>query len=348
MGRIAENVRRYALEVGFDACAIGPAGPAPHLEAYLRWIGRGYHAGMTYMARPDRIARRRDPKLILAGARSIISVALNYYVPPPGGDDLLDPGMGYFSMYAWGRDYHDVMGDMLRRLAAMIERAYPGARTKAYVDTGAILERDHAAMAGMGFIGKSTALILPGRGPHFFLGEVLTDLELEPDSPDVRGGCGSCSRCIEACPTGALISPYVLDARRCISYLTIEHKGPIPLEMRPLLGNRVYGCDVCVDVCPWGRFASPTHIREFHPPSPDRIAMPIPALLRMDEAEFERRYAGTPVHRIGRDRLIRNACVAAGNWGNRDALPALRRLLGDANPIIREHARWALDMIEGG
>jgi epoxyqueuosine reductase len=217
---------------------------------------------------------------------------------------------------------------------------------RVYVDTGALLERDHAEQAGLGFAGKNTMLIHPRRGSYFFLGELLLDVELEYDEPQADVGCGTCTRCLVACPTDAFPEPYVLDATRCISYLTIELKGVIPAELRPLIGNWVYGCDACQAPCPWQRFAIQTHESAFYPPDLNRAAPPLAELLALDEAAFAVRFDGSPVKRIGRDRLVRNACVAAGNSGLLDFLPILAALANDdPSALVREHAAWAAERL---
>ena len=243
--------------------------------------------------------------------------------------------------------------ERLETLAGWL-RGQPGAGevgSRVYVDTGAILERDHGETAGLGFTGKNTMLIDPRRGSWFFLGVLLTTAALDYDPPpEARPEmptCGRCTRCLTACPTAAFPQPYVLDARRCISYLTIELKGWIPLDLRPLMGNWVYGCDVCQEVCPFNRFAQPTGEAEFYPVDWDTAAPPLLELLALDEMAFARRFAGSPVRRIRRGRLVRNACVAAGNWGSQTAVPVLTRLLGDHEPLVRGHAAWALRRIGG-
>ncbi|HHS98129.1 MAG TPA: tRNA epoxyqueuosine(34) reductase QueG [Chloroflexi bacterium] len=342
-----DRVRDQALRLGFDLVGIAPARPPQvHLQAYREWLRRGYQAGMAWMARPDRVARREEPALILPGVRSVVCVAVNYYPGPP--PPLPDDGpRGRVSTYAWGEDYHDWMLPRLEELADFIRAQVGGeVRYRAYVDTGPVLERAFAAGAGLGFIGKNTCLIHPHFGSWLFLGEVL--LEIDPpegDRPSVRGGCGTCTRCLEACPTGALTAPYRLDARRCISYLTIEHKGPIPLELRPLLGTWIYGCDVCQEVCPWQRFARPTKVAAFRAVSPERARPSLPDLLALGEEGFRKRFRGTPILRIGRGRLLRNVAVALGNVGDARARSALESALDDPDPLVRQHAAWALARI---
>jgi epoxyqueuosine reductase len=345
----SERLKTKALELGFNLVGIIRAQPSPHLDAYFRWIDSGMHAEMGYMARPDRQDRRRDLNVILPGVQSMLVVGLDYRsmtVPP---EILGDPSRGRIASYAWGIDYHDLMTPRLENLADWLQ-AESGQHLshKVYVDTGAVLERGHAHQAGLGFIGKNTMLIHPRRGSNFFLGEILTDLEFDQyDTPGRATLCGNCTRCLRACPTNAFPAPHVLDARRCISYLTIEHKGWIDRDLRPLMGNWVYGCDVCQDVCPFQRFAMPTNEPEFYPPDTDRAAPHLLDLLALDEPTFKTRYARSPILRIKRERLVRNACIAAGNWGHTDAVITLHNLLSDPSPLVRGHAVWALGRILG-
>lgn len=306
------------------------------------------HGEMGYLAREDRQSRRHDLNVILPGVRSLIIVALDYHALHLPESILSDPSRGRIAAYAWGQDYHDLMIPRLETLAEWLRSANPSIHYRVYVDTGAILERSHAQQAGLGFVGKNTMLIHPRRGSYFFLGEILTDLAFDQyDTPHRETMCGSCNRCRAACPTGAFPQPYVLDARRCISYLTIESKGWIDRELRPLMGNWIMGCDVCQDVCPFIRFATRSRESAFLPLNVDRAAPPLLELLRLDDAGFQVRFNGSPVMRLKRDRLIRNACIAAGNWGSEQAIAPLRDLLRDANPLIRGHAAWALARIQG-
>lgn len=344
----ADRLRQRAAELGFNLVGLTPAEPSPTLAAYFRWLEQGMHGSMGYMARPDRQARRQDLNVILPGVRSLIVVGLDYRANAP--DSLLDdPARGRVASYAWNLDYHDVIGERLDTLAAWLQReSGRTSQQRVYVDTGAILERSHAQQAGLGFIGKNTMLIHPRRGSYFFLGEILTNLEFDAyDSPHRPTMCGSCTRCMSACPTGAFPQPYVLDARRCISYLTIEHKGWIDHDLRPMMGSWVYGCDICQDVCPFQRFSSQTAESIFQPPDFDRIAPPLVGLLALDNQAFKARYTGSPINRIGRERLVRNACIAAANSQLKDAIPALVHLLNDSSPLVRGHAAWALRQIAG-
>jgi epoxyqueuosine reductase len=345
----AGRLKTQAAGLGFNLVGITRAAPSPTLEAYFRWIEAGMHAGMGYMARPDRQTRRQNLTVILPGAKSLIMAGLDYHTGVIPAAILEDPARGRIAAYAWGLDYHDIMTPRLEALAAWLAAEQGEALAhRAYVDTGALLERSHAHQAGLGFSGKNTMLIHPRRGSYFFLGEILTTLEFETyDTPGRATLCGNCTRCLHACPTEAFPRPHVLDARRCISYLTIEHKGWIPRELRPLMGNWVFGCDICQDVCPFQRFATPTQETAFYPPDTDRAAPPVLDLLALDDAGFQARFAGSPVHRIRRERLVRNACIAAGNWGSPAAVPPLEALLDDASTLVRGHAAWALGRILG-
>lgn len=350
MGRITltDRIQERARQLGFDLLGIAPALPPPGLETYSAWLERGYHGEMGFLARPDRVARCANPDLILPGVRSVVCVAASYYSindeGPPA--EHVDPAYGIIARYARLPDYHTVLLSNLRELARFIEgETGRQAHWHPYVDTGPVLERAYAAQAGLGFIGKNTCLIHPRWGSWLFLGELFTDMGFEPTPQPFRASCGRCQRCLDACPTGALVAPHWLDARRCISYLTIEHKGTIPLELRPRLQNRIFGCDICQEVCPWQRFARPASFpavftaRGMRPLPP---ALSLLELIALDEASFRKRFAGTPLRRTGRARLLRNVTVALGNWGNEQALPGLISALQDTEPLIRGHAAWAL------
>jgi epoxyqueuosine reductase len=345
----AGRVKEQARDLGFNLVGVTLARPAPHLRAYFQWLDAGRHGEMGYLARPDRTARRRDLNVILPGVRSLVVVGLDYHSLRLPDEILSDPARGRIAAYAWGRDYHDVMLPRLETLAGWLRGEAGGeVRCRAYVDTGAILERDHAQQAGLGFAGKNTMLIHPRRGSDFFLGEILTDAGFdEYDQPQRETMCGTCARCLAACPTRAFPQPYVLDARRCISYLTIEHPGWIDRALRPLMGNWVFGCDVCQTVCPWQRFAIQTQETAFFPASPDRAAPRLAQLLALDEAGFDALFRGTPVHRIGREQLVRNACIAAGNSRHPDLISALQSLISDPVPLVRGHAAWGLARLMG-
>ncbi|NLX09228.1 MAG: tRNA epoxyqueuosine(34) reductase QueG [Chloroflexi bacterium] len=347
----AAGIRQAAADLGFTQAGIIPAAPSPRLDAYQRWIAAGMHGTMNYLARPDRQQRRADLNVILPGVRSLVVVALDYAAPAPPASILTDPRRGRISNYAWGHDYHALMTPRLEQLAAYLrDHAGDDVRSRVYVDTGAILERSHARQAGLGFIGKNTLLIHPRRGSFMFLGEILTTLAFDDyDAPHRETMCGTCTRCLAACPTDAFPRPHVLDARRCISYLTIELKESIPEELRPLLGNWVYGCDICQQVCPFTRFVRPSAEAAFYPVEADRAAPPLADLLTLDDDAFRARFAGSPIERIKRARLVRNACIAAGNSGLPEFVPQLARLAReDESGPVREHAAWALDRLARG
>ena len=345
----AQRLKDRAAALGFNLVGLTPAAPSPHLLAYLRWLEAGQQAEMDYMQRPDRVARRRDLRAILPSVRSLVIAGLDYHslhLPPQALDD---PGRGRIAAYAWGQDYHRVMLPRLKELAEWM-RAESGVEThsRAYVDTGAVLERSHAQQAGLGFTGKNTMLIHPRRGSDFFLGEVLTEAEFDVyDQPQREGLCGRCARCLNACPTQAFPQAYVLDANRCISYLTIEHRGWIERTLRDKLGNWVFGCDICQVVCPWQRFAVETRESAFFPIDLDRAAPPLEQLLALTPAGFIGRYGGSALERTGRDQLARNACLAAANGQQAHLAPLLAKLLDDASPIVRGHAAWALAKLTG-
>jgi epoxyqueuosine reductase len=343
----AYSLKERAYELGFNLVGILRAAPSPRLDAFLRWIALGMHGSLGYMAREDRLARRRDLNVILPNVHSMIMVGVDYHTGSLPPELVNDPARGRIAAYAWGQDYHDVLTPRLEELAAWLRsKSDEPVAHRAYVDTGAILERSHAQQAGLGFIGKNTMLIHPRRGSYFLLGEILTDVEFDVyDVPQRETMCGSCTRCSAACPTDAFPEPYVLDARRCISYLTIEHKGWIDRELRPLMGNWIMGCDVCQEVCPFSRFAPLSQDSAFQQADMDRIAPLLVDVLRLDEAEFHRRYDGSPVQRLKRERFVRNACIAAGNWGDRQVSALLQELLRDPSALIRGHAAWALGRV---
>lgn len=344
---LSRQIKAVARDLGFNMVGVVPARPSPRLNAYLRWIEGGMHGTMEYMARPDRVARRCDLNIVLPGVQSIVVVGLDYFTQRLPPDIVADPSRGRISNYAWGVDYHDEMTPRLQELSLWLAReAGSAVQSKVYVDTGAILERDLGVSAEFGFTGKNTMLINPRHGSFFFLGELLTTLPLTPDEPKNNlPSCGSCRHCLDACPTNAFPEPYVLDARRCISNLTIELKGWIPRDLRPLIGNWVYGCDICQDVCPFNRFATPTGEATFYADAIDNAAPHLLDLLALDDEAFLARFNNSPIKRIKRQRLVRNACVAAGNWGADEAVAPLIALLDDVDPLVRGHTAWALGQI---
>ncbi len=353
----AQLVIEQALALGFDLIGFAPAGPTPGADRFVRWLALGYAGEMSYLQRSA--DKRTDPRLALPGARTVILVGVSYDTLAAPAEWLTDPARGRIARYAWGADYHDTLTPRLRQLGEAIAR-----ESRAYVDAGPVLERAWAEYCGLGFIGKNTCLIHRTRGSYFFLGAILAPVEIQVDRPapsdplstnlpksqianrKSKCGCGNCTRCLVACPTQAFPEPFVLDARRCISYLTIELKGSIPPDLRPLMGNWIFGCDVCQEVCPYVRqYARPTRERAFYPPAEWRMAPRLLDVLSWDRAAFNARFKGTAVMRAKRRGLLRNACVAAGNWGSPEALPALRALLNDEEPLVREHAAWAIARI---
>jgi epoxyqueuosine reductase len=337
-GELKTQLLSFAREIGFDSCRVAACGSPPHAEEFCNWLDEGEHGEMSYMERGEE--KRRDPQKVLAGARSIVVLAMNYFQGHRKAGHT-PTVTGRIARYAWGDDYHDLIDRKLHQIDEFLREF--GGQQKCYVDTGPVLERDHAAQAGIGWHGKSTMLINEGLGTWFFLAEVLTTLELIPDEP-VPDRCGTCQRCIKACPTGAITAPHRLDARRCISYLTIELKGSIPLELRPLIGDRIFGCDDCLDACPWNRFAHASRETAFLA-RPATAGMPLRDYLSLSDDEFRARFRNSPIKRIKRRGLLRNVCVALGNVGDWSDLPALRRAEADPELLIAEHAKWAIHQI---
>jgi epoxyqueuosine reductase len=329
-----EVLRQRARDLGFDDCRVTTANVPGSASRFTQWLADRRHGEMAYLERTA--PKRVDPQQVLSGARSIIMLVASYHDP--------NWKSGPIARYARYSDYHDILGERLKELAHFVDKlGGEGTRSLWYVDTGPLLERDLAQRAGLGFIGKHTNLISRQLGNWIFLSEIITTLALEPDAPE-KNRCGSCTRCITACPTAAITGPFQLDARRCISYLTIELKGAIPVELRPAIGGRIFGCDDCLEVCPWNRFAREGQMMKAHA-RPDLAEADLVELLSLDEAGFKRRFAGTPILRAKRRGLLRNACVALGNTGNEKALPALRKAATDLEPLIAEHAAWAIERI---
>jgi epoxyqueuosine reductase len=322
---LRERLRAEALAMGFDVFGVAPVAADVRADYFRKWIADGMHGEMDWLAKnPD---RRTDATRVLPEARSIVVVGLNYYQPHP-------PAAYRIAKYALGADYHDVMLRRLKKLCGVMRSL--GGDQKPYVDTGPVLEKPLAAEAGLGWQGKSTILLQRGFGTWLFLGVILTTLELEPSRKEAHR-CGSCTRCLDACPTAAIVAPYQLDARRCLAYLTIEHDGPIPEEYRRPLGDRVFGCDECLDVCPWNRWARATQEARFAP----RELPPLRETLAWTDEQFVERFRGTPVKRLGLRRWLRNALTVLGNTGTAADLPAVRSLLGHPDAMVAEHAAWA-------
>jgi epoxyqueuosine reductase len=328
-------VQFIARQLGFDDCRIAPAARAAHADEYLRWIAAGHAGDMTWLER--NLERRTDPRVVLPGARAVVCLALNYYAGPA------DPNPSYrIARYSWNDDYHDVIEAKLRDLDLAMQEM--GGRQRFYVDTGPVLERDFASEAGVGWSGKSTVQIHARLGTWFFLAELITTLPLPPDAPQ-NDHCGKCTACMTACPTNAIPRPHHLDARRCISYLTIEHKGAIPEELRPLIGSRLYGCDDCLDACPWNRFARASRDLRFHARD-DIFRRRLRDFLDLTDDQFRSVFAHSPIKRLKRPRFLRNVCVVLGNTGSREDLPALHRAADGPDPLVAEHAAWAIARIE--
>jgi epoxyqueuosine reductase len=362
MNSITAALHQRARELGFDDCRVTMAAPPESAPHFQQWLAEGQHGEMGYLQRNAH--KRIDPEHVLPGSRSIVTLAVSYAEDENPASVITNKwsvisdtrtgdtqhatrsaAPGFIARYARYQDYHDVLAERLKALTMFLNQVGgPNTRSLWYVDTGPLLERDLAQRAGLGFVGKHTNLISRRLGNWIFLCEILTTLELEPDAPE-RNHCGSCTRCLAACPTAAIKAPFQLDARRCISYLTIELKGSIPVELRPLIGNRIYGCDDCLTVCPWNRFARQGRLMKTHA-RPDLATPELLDLLSLDEAGFKQRFAGTPMLRAKRPGLLRNTCVALGNTGNKTDLPALEKAAKGTEPLIAEHARWAINQIE--
>lgn len=342
-----DAIRQHALELGFDGCRFTSAAPPATAEKFRDWLAEKNFGEMQWLER--NADKRTEPQRVLAGARSVIVLATSYHqensatTPAATGNAAQLPVV---ARYARFDDYHDILGERLKRLTKFVdELGGAGVRSLWYVDTGPILERDLAQRAGLGFTGKHTNLISRQLGNWIFLAEILTTLELEPDAAE-QNHCGKCTRCITACPTNAITAPFELDARKCISYLTIELKGSIPVEFRRAIGGRIYGCDDCLAACPWNKFAREGNLMKPYArkdlQQPDLIE-----LLSLGDAQFKLRFAGSPILRTKRRGFLRNVCVALGNLGNESALPALEKAASDHEPLVVEHALWAIEEIRG-
>jgi epoxyqueuosine reductase len=308
-----------------------------HAEEFRAWLKEGRHADMAWLER--NADRRTNPDLVLPGARSVLVLAMNYWPGErPAEED--DGVRGKIAHYAWGDDYHDIIEPKLWQMDAFLQTH--GGRQRQYVDTGPMLERDFAALGGVGWQGKSTMVIHPKLGTWTFLASILTTLELPPDTP-MSDHCGKCTRCMGACPTGAITDAHRLDARKCVSYLTIENKGAIPEEFRTRIGDRIYGCDDCLEACPWNRFA--VESREARFAAREFVGMKLRDYLALDDDAFRALFKKSPIKRIKRARFLRNVCVALGNVGTSDDVPALEKVSEESDPLIHEHAMWALTEI---
>ncbi|MEX0430900.1 tRNA epoxyqueuosine(34) reductase QueG [Spiribacter insolitus] len=342
--RLREDIRQWADELGFDELGIARPALAEDEAHLLRWLRDGRHGTMRWMGRHG--VKRARPERLVPGTVRIISVRMDYRPPDLEADDaiLADGRRAFIARYALGRDYHKLMRKRLQRLAHRIEAAVGKFGYRVFVDSGPVLEKALGRNAGLGWIGKNTLLLNRHAGSYFFLGELFTDLPLPEDEP-VEDLCGSCRACIDICPTGAITGPRQLDARRCISYLTIEHEGNIPEDLRPAIGNRVFGCDDCQAVCPWNRYAQPTDEADFHPRHGLESASLV-TLFRWDEATFLKRTEGSAIRRLGHERWLRNLAVALGNGpADPEVLEALRERLEHPSEMVREHVDWALNRL---
>ena len=352
---LKEQIVTEAKRLGFNLVGVTRPDPPPHFDVYENWLRSGQHGEMEYLSTQPARQRRRDPRLILPECRSILVLGMPHNIPEPLAgipvqDELIDHTVhGRVASYAWGDDYHDQIPPRLKQLVAFIEtKIGEPVPNRYYTDTGPILERDLAQRAGLGWIGKNTCLINPAQGSYILLAEILLGVDLEPDSPFTADRCGTCTRCIDACPTACILPDRTIDAASCISYLTIELKNPIPAEQRPQMDNWIFGCDICQQVCPWNqRFAASTGDQAFvrHPDisNPDLIAE-----LSLSPQEFNRKFKGNPIKRTKRRGYLRNAAVALGNLKSPAAVrPLVDILLKEPEPLVRGHAAWALGQIGG-
>lgn len=346
-GELAQAIKQVARQLGFTLAGITTPDSPPHFETYQRWIEAGRHATMAYLADETARQRRADPRQIMPECRSILVLGIPYSNPRAAPPLNGPPPHGRVAAYAWGDDYHLVLPPRLQALVRYLEEA-TGApvANRWYTDTGPLLERDLAQRAGLGWIGKNTCLISPRQGSYFLLAEILLGLDLPPDPPFVTDHCGACTRCMDACPTACILPDRTLDARRCISYLTIENKAEIPPDLRPLTGEWVFGCDICQSVCPWNvRFAPAEGDPAFAP----RPGLPRPSLagvLALDAQAFNRKFKDSPVKRAKRRGYLRNAAVAAANLSGAELLPVLEQATCDEEPLVSEHAAWALEQVK--
>ncbi len=340
---LEDRLKEKAAEIGFAACGVARSDAAPAAGERLRqWLADGSHGSMIWME--ERAHHRESPASLWPEVRSVIALGMSY---APAADPLALAGegeVGRISVYAQGGDYHDLIKRKLKELARWLVGAAPGADVKVFVDTAPVMEKPLSEAAGLGWQGKHTNLVSRSHGSWLFLGAIYTTLDLAPDRAG-RSTCGSCDACQTACPTDAFPAPYRLDARRCISYLTIEHKGPIPHEFREKLGNRIYGCDDCLAVCPWNKFAAAAQANLAFAPRAELAAPELADLLALDDAGFREVFAGSPIKRIGRDRMVRNCLIAAGNSASAALVEPVRALLVDPDEVIREAAEWALERL---
>lgn len=345
---LSQGVKSYAQELGFDAVGITDASSFPNARAAIyERIAQGLLEGMPWFTAPERVESACDPKKLLAGARSVISLAVSYYTREPASPAEDNALGGRVARYAWGDDYHNVIKDKLRLFGKrLLNLGASREGVRVFVDTGPMVDRAAAQRSGVGWYGKNTNIIVPGIGSWVFLAQVVTDLELDGNEP-LRKSCGTCSLCIASCPTGAIVAPYVVDSTRCISYLTIECRGAISRHLRPLMGGWVFGCDICQEVCPVNHRTLETDEGAFQSRGYEQARPDLLELLELNEEDCQRRFKNSAIKRAKRVGLQRNACIALGNLGDPRAVPALSRALAHLEPLVRGHAAWALGQIGG-
>jgi epoxyqueuosine reductase len=336
---LTAGIREEASRLGFLKLGIAPAGPLPDGERFMQWLGEGRHGAIGYLER--QAPKRLNPALVLKGARSILILAQNYYSDRPPSDLALK---GRISRYAWGDDYHPTLKTRLGELLSRIRKMEPAVQGVCYADTGPIMEKVWGAQTSLGWMGKNTLLISQECGSWFFTGVILINIELEYDFKALDH-CGQCKLCLQSCPSGAIIAPYILDTRLCISHLSQSH-GPIARPLRPVMGNRIFGCDACQEVCPWNRCAPETAEKGFHPRE-ENLAPDLKSLAGISADEFRERFKNSPVGQATRDVIVRNVMVALGNSRSLSAIPILEKALADVSPMVRAHAAWALGQIAG-
>ncbi len=335
-------LQEKASELGFDLVGAIPVSRSKTIDIYNAWLKKGYAGSMAYLKRHAEL--KEDPRKLLPETMSLLALGFNYKTLDPS-EQVQNPDIGYISRYAWGDDYHELIRSKLSALEDYLCRELNvGKLSRSFVDSGPVLEREVAQLAGLGWIGKHSNLINWEKGSWFFLAELLVDVELETNLPFTRVDCGTCTICIEACPTEAIIADRTLDARRCISYLTIELKGSIPAELRPKMGNLIFGCDICQEVCPWNRDVPQSQETGLQP-RPENVAPELTELMKLDQSAFKKRFRKSPIKRTKRRGLLRNVAVALGNWAHESAIPALSLGLQDSEPLVRSHAAWALGRI---